>query len=178
MTKRKSRRGSLAVLLAALVVLGTVAAYTAATASADGRTLQGNFCTLSVPPATPASSHFCMSITWDGATVGTATRTDPTQPDLALRPGTYWLTVTDDNNGHNFVLRSCPDSTSLCDGASGGAEQEITPLNNGAAPAPTLTETLKLNLQHGTYRLFCAAPNHENRGMYVDIAVGGVGQVG
>jgi hypothetical protein len=41
--------------------------------------------------------------------------------------------------------------------------------------------TVKINLEHGWYRLFCDATSpvvHEPRGMYVDIEVGGKGQVG
>jgi hypothetical protein len=183
MTEGHSARGRVAVLLAALATVGTVVAYAAATAAADGRTLEANFC---------GTSHACMTITFDGATVGTPTRTDATQPDLTLRPGTYWITVTDNSNFHNFSLRSCPGSTALCTSdnpASGGVDEDITPICNdpltpaGSCPrtnpaANVIVEPIKVNLEHGTYRLFCDAPGHEGAGMYVEIAVGGVGQVG
>ncbi len=183
MTKANSPKGRIAFVVAMLVFGCTVVAYTAATASADGRTLEGSFCGI---------SHTCMAMTFEGAIVGTPTRTDPTQPDLTLRPGTYWLTVTDDSNFHNFSLRSCPGSTSLCTAdnpASGGTDHDVTPICNdplttaGSCPrinpaANEIDETLKINLKHGTYRLFCDAAGHEAAGMYVDISVGGVGQVG
>jgi hypothetical protein len=38
--------------------------------------------------------------------------------------------------------------------------------------------TKQVVLKHGTYRLFCDAGTHEASGMYIEIAVGGVGQVG
>jgi hypothetical protein len=161
-----SRRGSIAVLFAALVVLGTTAAYTAATASADGRTLTGDFCTL-------GTNMFCMTITSDGVKYGTPNR-DP----LALRPGTYWLTVNDNNTGHDFALRSCQGSTLTCDTLNPlGTSSQITTRTG------TGTVTMKLLLTHGTYRLYCdvgagTAFAHEGRGMFVDFSVGGVGQVG
>jgi hypothetical protein len=170
-----------AVLLAVLVSVSAVVALSATSAWADGRTLLGNFCT---------ANHTCMTVSFDGTTVGTPTRTDATQPDLTLRPGTYWITVTDDSNFHNYSLRSCPGSTELCTAenpAAGGTDQDLTPICNDAATgtcprtnpaANVIVETVKLNLLHGTYRLFCDAPGHEAAGMYVDIAVAGVGQLG
>jgi hypothetical protein len=122
----------IAVLFAVLNAVSAIAISTAGAASADGRTLVGSFCTL-LPPATAVTSHICMTITFDGVTVGTPTRTDPTQPDLALRPGTYWITVSDNSNFHNFSLRGCPGSTSLCTSdnpASGGTDQGLTPICN------------------------------------------------
>jgi hypothetical protein len=110
---------------------------------------------------------------------------------MTLRPGTYWITVTDNSNFHNFSWRSCPGSTDLCTAAnpaSGGTDEDVTPICNDplvAGKCPTanpaanvIQETFKVNLSHGTYRLFCDATNHEAMGMYVEIAVGGVGQVG
>lgn len=47
--------------------------------------------------------------------------------------------------------------------------------------ANDIVATLKIELKPGTYRLFCDAVKpvvHENAGMYIDIQVGGVGQVG
>jgi uncharacterized cupredoxin-like copper-binding protein len=156
MTKVSSLRGRLAVLLATFAVFGMAAAYAALRASADGRTLVGNFC-----------PGFCMSITSDGVVYGT-----PNRADLALRPGTYWLTVNDNSTHHNFTLRSCPDATSACDQTSGGTVDPIT------TAAFTGTVTQKVLLTHGTYRLYCSVDGHEGMGMYVDFEVGGVGQVG
>jgi hypothetical protein len=108
-----------------------------------------------------------MSVTWDGVTYGTPNRV----ASLSLRPGTYWITVNDDSTSHNFSLRSCPDSSSPC-GPGAGSVQDLT--TNPDAPGIVTT---KIELGHGTYRLFCSAPNHEGRGMYADFSVGGVGQV-
>ena len=110
-------------VLAAFAAIGAVAAYLTMTAFATGRGLDGAFCTLPVPPATNATSHICMSLTWDGVTYGTP------NPDasLALRPGTYWITVNDNSAGHNFTLRSCPDSTSACvAGTESSSFEDIT----------------------------------------------------
>ena len=44
-----------------------------------------------------------------------------------------------------------------------------------------IVRTVKIDLTPGTYRLFCDAVKpvvHESAGMYIDIDVGGVGQVG
>ena len=144
--------------IALFVVLGAVVLY-GVTASASGRALEGGFCT------TNTGGRLCMALTWDGVEYGTRNRTD-----LSLRPGTYWLTVNDANQFHNFTLRSCPDSDSTCD--SGDVQEIIT------VPGTPGEVTLKLRLEHGTYRLLCDAANHEGGGMYVDFAVGGVGQVG
>jgi len=183
MTGRKTRpRVRLAALLAALATIGAIAAYAVATASAQGRTLLGEFgFDTSAASGTsyylhcgpPANPGFTIVLTEDG------------QPVTSLRPGTYWLTVTDNCKNHNFELRSCPGSDSQCDPNSGGVEQEITPINDpNAANGATGTVTVKIHLVHGTYRLFCDAPvpsggTHETVfNMYTDFAVGGVGQVG
>jgi hypothetical protein len=167
MTKANSPGGRVALLLATLAVLGTAAAYySAATASADGRSLTGDFCTFQ-------GSMFCMTITWDGVAYGT-----PNRDSLALRPGTYWLTMNDDNPGHDFALRSCPGSTMDCDTLNPlGTSVEYT------TQAGTDPVTVKLLLTHGTYRLYCdvgagTSRAHEGRGMFVDFSVGGEGQVG
>jgi len=144
-------------IVALFVVIG--AAVYGVTASASGRALEGAFCT------TNTGSPICMALTWDGVEYGTRNRAD-----LSLRPGTYWLTVDDTSRFHNFSLRSCPDSDSPCES---GDVQEIT----GIPDAPGEV-TVKLRLAHGTYRLFCETGNHETLGMFVDFAVGGVGQVG
>ena len=181
MTWSRSTRGArMAALVAALATIGTVAAYAVAPASAQGRALVGQFGFDTAAASgtsyyhqcgPPANAGFAILLTEDG------------QPVTSLRPGTYWLTVTDNCKNHNFELRSCPGSDSPCDPNSGGAEQEITPLNDPNTPdGATGTVTLKIHLVHGTYRLFCDAPvatggTHETRfNMYADFAVGGVGQ--
>jgi hypothetical protein len=166
MTKASSPRGRVGLLLATFAVVGVVAAYySATTASADGRTLTGDFCT------TP--NMFCMTITWDGVAYGT-----PNRDELGLRPGTYWLTLDDTAAGHDFALRSCAGSTITCDSLNPlGSETELT------TPAEVDTSTVKLLLTHGTYRLYCNVGEgkvfaHEGRGMFVDFSVGGEGQIG
>ena len=108
-----------------------------------------------------------MTLSWEGVAYGTTNRAD-----LTLRPGTHWIAVNDDSTIHNFVLRSCPDATTPCTDPTAPV-QVLTTL----ADAPGQVTT-KINLTHGTYRLFCEAPNHERLGMYVDFEVDGVGQVG
>ena len=171
MTKAHSLRSGAGLLFAALLASGAIAAYLIANASADGRTLDAGFCT-----------GLCIQVT---AQNGQATGTMGVDENkvLTLRPGTYWLTVTDDSNFHNFGLRSCAGMAILCDWNSGGDEQDLTPINNNGTAV--ITRTVKLNLSHGTYRLFCDAlargsttVTHEMMGMYVDLVVGGVGQVG
>jgi hypothetical protein len=169
MIKTSSRRGRFGLLLATFAVVGVaVAYYSATTASADGRTLTGDFCT------TP--NMFCMTITWDGVAYGTPNRADP-----GLRPGTYWLTLNDTAAFHDFALRSCSGSTMTCDRLNPlGTETELT------TPAEVDTTTVKLLLTHGTYRLYCdvgstnpdPTKSHEGRGMYVDFSVSGEGQEG
>ena len=182
MTARKTMpRVRKAALLAALATMGAIAAYAVAAASAQGRTLVGEFgFDTSAASGTsyyqqcgpPANAGFTIVLTEDG------------QPVTSLRPGTYWLTVTDNCKNHNFELRSCPGSDSPCDPSSGGVEQEITPLNDpNTANGATGTVTVKIHLKHGTYRLLCDAPaplgTHETFfNMYTGFAVGGVGQVG
>jgi hypothetical protein len=213
MHKAIFRRRNIAVLLTTLATVGAIAAYLTATASADGRTIVGNFC---------LSDHlFCMSAGLDGQTPvegygvdgygGTCAKPASDNPPLVgpqycvpsgtglltLRPGTYWITVDDPLNSHNFELRSCPGSTAPC-GPGQGSEQQLTPVCNDDSAnadvfkcdtvhpypetaATDIVKTIKLNLKHGTYRLFCDAQKpvvHELAGMYVDIEVGGVGQVG
>jgi hypothetical protein len=205
------RKRNIAVLLTTLATAGAIAAYTTATAAADqGRTIVGNFC---------LGDHlFCISAGLDGQTpvegygvdgnggVCAKPPGDPNVPSgpaycvpsgtgrLTLRPGTYWITVDDPLDSHNFELRSCPGSTAPC-GPGQGAEQALTPICNDDPANPDLfkcgtntetaaneiVKTVKIDLKHGTYRLFCDAQQpvvHENAGMYVDIEVGGVGQVG
>jgi hypothetical protein len=179
---RSIPRARVAALVAALVAVGAVTAFLVGTASAQGRTLTGQFgfdtSAASGQPyyhqcGPPMNPGFTISLTEDG------------EPVTSLEPGTYWLTVTDNCKNHNFELRSCPGSDSPCDPSSGGVEQELTPMNDpSTANGATGTVTVKIHLVHGTYRLFCDAPvaaggTHETVfGMYADVNVGGVGQVG
>jgi hypothetical protein len=151
----------------------------------EGYGVDGNGGTCAKPPATtepPAGPQYCVPS-------GTG--------HLTLRPGTYWINVDDPLNSHNFELRSCPGSTTPC-GPGQGSEQALTPVCNDdpanpdvfkcstTSPYPEtaandIVNTVKIVLKHGTYRLFCDAQKpvvHELAGMYVDIEVGGVGQVG
>ena len=168
-------------LLAAFAAIGAVTAYAVATASAQGRTLVGEFGfdtsaasgTSYYHQCAPRNAGFTIVLTENG------------KPVTAIQPGTYWLTVTDNCTNHNFELRSCPGSSSPCDPSSGGEEQGITPLSDpNTSNGFTGTVTVKIHLVHGTYRLFCDAPvptggTHETAfNMYTDFAVGGVGQVG
>src|SRR5437763_12323425 len=109
MVKTSFRKHRVAVLLAAFVTVSAIAAITAiaaiaastrAAATAHGRALVGNFCT------TSTGSMFCMTLTDDGVAYGTTNRAE-----LALRPGTYWITLDDNSPAHDFALRSCPSST-------------------------------------------------------------------
>ncbi len=220
MNKANFRRRSIAVLALTLVAAGAVVAYTTATASAQGRTINGAFCLPPTPAATTPGTHwFCMQATFGGQTVqGYCNRDDipmsmaPTDCNttlasedpggtavpglLRLRPGTYWITVDDTLNAHNFEFRSCPGSTTPC-GPARGFEQELTPICNDDPSNPDvfrcsttnpqevaaneIVRTVKVQLEHGWYRLFCDVKqpvDHELRGMYIDIEVGGVGQVG
>jgi hypothetical protein len=77
-----------------------------------------------------------------------------------LRPGVYWVTVNDTSTFHDFALRG-PD----------GEVQSLSTIPG------TGSETVKINLAHGPYRIFCQADSHEAQGMFVDFEVGGVGQV-
>jgi len=184
-------KGRITVLLLALAAIGSIAAYSIATASAEGRTVDGAFCL-------GASTPFCLQASFDGQTAmdyGTGTGCGPLTPHsctptgtgaLDLRPGTQWIGVTDNHNAHNFELRSCPDSTTACTDGNGD-ESKLTPVCNtsgsdtpcgGATTTAVISDTLKINLKPGTYRLFCDVPGHEAAGMYVDFVVGGVGQDG
>jgi hypothetical protein len=98
----------------------------------------------------------CISLSFEGQTTSSSSRTD-----FTLRPGVYWLTVNDNSTFHDYSLTQ-PD----------GVDQAIT------TTAQTGVVTVKINLKHGSYRLFCDTDSHEQQGMYVDFEVGGVGQVG
>jgi len=149
---RKSIAGALLLgaLAAVLVTVGPIA-----TGSAEGRQLVGRFCTN--PQAMPKPGA-CISLSYDGQTA--QGYTDSLDRTIALRPGTYWITVTDNSAAHNFSLES-PD----------GSDQDIT----GVADTPG-SVTVKVDLTHGAWTLFCEP--HRAMGMYVVIEVGGEGQVG
>ena len=183
--KGKSAKGVLAVLLTTLAAVGIFVAYSAVTASAQGRTIDAVFC---------MDHPFCMQASFDDQTVmgyQVASNT-PSGAVITLQPGTYWFTVHDDMSGHDFALRSCPGSDSPCTPGNGSGMQITTPSYNcnndtTVADACAAGVTTKILLDHGTYRLFCDVGNggdfntlgfHEKQGMYVDIVVGGVGQVG
>ena len=141
--------------LASLAVAAAVTAVVVGAASADGRQLTGAFCTNAQAMPKPGA---CISLAFDGQTAQGYTGSQ--ERVLTLRPGTYWLTVNDTSTAHNYSLEG-PD----------GSDQDIT----GIADAPGLV-TVKVNLTHGTWVLFCDP--HRPMGMYVDLEVGGVGQVG
>ena len=137
-------------LLGALVTAAAIISARSAVAdtSNNGRDLVGAFC-----------GGLCISLSFDEATTSNNAPTD-----FDLRPGTYWLTVNDTNNFHNFALRY-PD----------GTVETFTDVG-GPNGAPGVVR-VKLELREGSYRLLCTAPNHENLGMFVDFEVGGVGQL-
>jgi hypothetical protein len=139
-------------LVALIVALATIGPSVAQASS--GRQLVGEFCTNDNALPKPGA---CLSLAFgdqmaEGYT-GSADRV------LALRPGTYWFVVNDNATVHNFSLEA-PD----------GTDQDLT----GVADAPGWV-TVKVNLTPGTWVFFCDP--HRSYGMYVDIVVGGVGQV-
>jgi hypothetical protein len=151
-------KNKLVALMAFAAVVAVVLGVGAAGARSDGgRQLAGVFCTnVNALPAVGA----CIQLSYDGQTA--QGYTDSPNRDLTLRPGTYWLTVTDNSSKHNFSLES-PD----------GTDQDLT----GVLDTPG-SVTVKVNLRPGKWVLFCDADDHRQDGMYIDIAVGGVGQVG
>ena len=142
----------------ALLAAATAAAvaFTTPAARSDGRQLSGVFCTNAQAMPKPGA---CIQLSNGGQTA--QGYTDSPDRSLTLQPGVYWLTVNDSNTAHNFSLES-PD----------GSDQDIT----GIPDTPGLV-TVKVNLTHGTWVLFCDADDHRAMGMYVDIQVGGIGQV-
>jgi hypothetical protein len=144
-------------LLLAVALTAVTVGVGAATAddSAPGRQLVGSFCTnANAKPKMGA----CIQASFGGQTA--QGYTDSTTRDISLRPGTYWLRVNDDNPMHDFSLES-PD----------GSVTDITEV--AATPGWV---TVKVNLTHGQWILFCDP--HRSFGMYVNLDVGGVGQVG
>jgi hypothetical protein len=190
MFKAIFRRRSIAVLLTTVGAVAAVAAFTTATASAHGhgRTINGSFC---------LTEHlFCMSAGLEGKTPvegygvdGNAgacakppgTVDPPSGPQycvpsetglLEVKAGTYWISVFDDQNNHNFSLRSCPWSSLPCTELNPDAvsEQALTDIGTVYAE-PVRT---KVDLKPGWYRLFCDSDSpvvHEKAGMFVDIEV-------
>lgn len=158
-TASVKRRG--AALLAASAVACVIGGYSVTAASANGRTLDGVFCSHAVS-GSPFPPGLCIQLRFGGETVqgyyGSPGR-------ISLRPGDYWLTVTDTSNAHNFSLTG-PD----------GMDMDITPVDNGSTPV--ITSTVKLHLEHGSYTLLCDNDGHSAAGMEIAIDVGGVGQVG
>jgi hypothetical protein len=143
---------------AALVLAATAIATgfgVAGARSDDGRQLAGAYC--SNPSAMPKPGA-CIQLSFGDQTA--QGYTDSPNRVLSLRPGVYWLTVDDNSSVHNYSLES-PD----------GSDQDLT----GVADTPG-SVTYKLDLTHGSWVLFCAP--HRAMGMYVDIEVGGAGQVG
>jgi plastocyanin len=141
--------------LAVLVIAAATTAIVVRSANADGRGLTGAFCTNAQALPKPGA---CIALSSADQTAQGYTNSQ--ERVLTVRPGVYWLTVNDTSTAHNFSLES-PD----------GTDQNITPV----ADAPGEV-TVKVNLTHGTWVLFCSP--HRAMGMYVDIEVGGEGQVG
>jgi plastocyanin len=149
-----NKRRMTAIVGLAIAIAATTAVIVG-TASADGRQLTGTFCTNAQAMPKPGA---CISLAFDGQTAQGYTGSQ--ERTMTLRPGTYWLTANDNSTAHNFSLES-PD----------GSDQELTPV----ADAPG-SVTVEVHLTPGAWVLFCAP--HRPMGMYVDIEVGGVGQVG
>jgi hypothetical protein len=143
------------VLVVAVTAVGVGVGIASAEDTAPGRTLIGRFC--ANPNALPKPMA-CIEASYGGETA--QGYTGSTTRDIALRPGDYWLSVYDDMTAHNFSLKG-PD----------GASTDITDV----AGTPGWV-TVKVHLTHGRWELYCIP--HESFGMYVNLDVGGVGQVG
>ena len=96
-------------------------------------------------PQGSVGPSFTISLTQDGA------------PVTSLRPGTYWLTVNDMSNRHNFHV------------IGPGLDQKVTTVDQVG------TVTMKIHLSHGQYVFQCDPHKMTMRGTF---DVGGVGQVG
>src|SRR4029077_8455207 len=118
--KGKSGKGILAALLTTIAAVGIFVAYSAVTASAQGRTIDAVMC---------MNHPFCMQASFDDqtATGYQVASNTPSGAVITLQPGTYWLTVHDDMPGHDFALRSCPGSDSPCAPGNGSGMQITTP---------------------------------------------------
>jgi hypothetical protein len=193
MVKAALRGQGLVAAVAALVVAFVVSAMAPASASAQGRTIEADFC---------LSQHlFCMSAGLSGQSPvegygvdgnGGICHKPPDTTDplggpeycvpsgtglLMLRPGQYWLSAFDDQNKHNFSLRSCPGSTTPCTSTNPNATAEYAITDIATVYSDPVTITV--NLKPGWYRIFCDSDSpvvHETAGMYVDFEVTGVGQ--
>jgi hypothetical protein len=122
------------VVLAASLAAGAAVAGSGTPSSAIGRQLEGT-----VGPG------FTITLTADG------------EPVTSLRPGTYWLTVDDRSDIHNFHLF--------------GAD-----LDERITSVPFVgTVTVKVLLRHGTFTFVCDPHAATMRGTF---EVGGVGRVG
>ncbi len=155
-------------VFAALIVAAGIAAYLVQNAKAAGRTLDATFC-----------NGLCIQVNSQNG-MGQGQMGSDSNRTLTLNPGNYTLTVDDTSLGHDFVLRSCPGEAVLCDQSQSTSDNDEA-LTTVAGEG---TVTIQLHLTHGTYRLYCNAPlrapavgTHESMGMYVDLIVGGVGQV-
>lgn len=138
-------------IIAAVAVAVTAALMTVApgfTSSKDGRGLDAQYAAGFA--CGPASGH-AIQLSEDGQSV------------TSLRPGTYWITVNDNCNIHNFVLNDAP--------VSAGGEVLGDPVTS--IPDTPGLQTFKVHLTHGTYRLYCS---RHPATMIVDFTVGGVGQ--
>jgi hypothetical protein len=118
-----------AALARALVTVGPLPA-----ASADGRSPVGLSCTN--PNALPKPGA-CISLAFGEQSAQGYTGSP--DRELALRPGTYWLSLNDTSTAHNFMLES-----------PAGSEQDLTEV--AAAPGWV---TVKVTLTPGTWVLFC-----------------------
>jgi hypothetical protein len=122
-------------VLATLVTVGAVVAPAGSPSSTAGRHLVGTI-----------GPGFTIHLTQHG------------QPVESLRPGTYWLTVTDPSTIHNYhVLRTDQP----------GLDEVVTSV------AFTGTTTVKLHLEHGDYTFQC---DPHKATMHGNFTVGGVGQ--
>jgi hypothetical protein len=122
-------------VVAACVAVGSVLAARGTLSSAAGRELHGT-----VGPG------FTISLSDEDG-----------QPVTSLRPGTYWLTVDDRGDHHNFHI------------LGPGLDKVVT-----TVPF-TGTVTVKIHLSHGEYRFQCDP--HPST-MHGSFDVGGVGQGG
>ena len=147
--------------LAAVAAVFVTAAIIVGQASADGRQLDGTFCSHAVS-GSPFPPGLCIQLASADQTVQGFFASPG---HISLRPGNYWLTVVDNSNFHNFSLTG-----------PNGLDMDITPVPNGTTP--TITDTVEVHLDHGTYTLLCDADSHAADGMEITIDVGGVGQVG
>jgi hypothetical protein len=130
--KRWSEMRRRALAVAACVAIGIVLAAGGILLSAAGRELHGT-----VGPG--------FTITLDDA---------DGQPVTSLRPGTYWLTIDDLSNRHNFHI------------FGPGLDETTTVSFTG-------TITLKVHLSHGEYTFVCDPHASMMTGSFT---VGGVGQ--